>query len=90
MAGKLCPGGGRLPVTPLPLPIATTQEALVVGAGGGAARRGQEGVAEVHFALSGGLPAGQLLHPRGKAPNTYLTDFVRFLGRFYPSNGIYL
>lgn len=73
-------------MTPLPLPIATTQEALVVGVG----RRGQEGVAEVHFALSGGLPAGQLLHPRGKAPNTYLTDFVRFLGRFYPSNGIYL
>lgn len=72
VAGReICPGGGRLPVAPLPHPIATTQEAL----GGGARKSSRK-----YMFHSAGLPAGQLLHPGGKAPNTYLTG-ARAIGQ---------
>lgn len=41
---ELCTGGGRLPVAPLPILVATTQEALM--------GEGRKEEPEVHFALS--------------------------------------
>lgn len=71
VAGKeLCTGGGRLPVAPLPLPIATTQEAPM--------REGRKEEPEVLFALGRTSCRPAAAPSRGLAgvggtPNIYLT-----------------